>query len=92
MILAIELRCCLNSKRARLSRLVVASTLATAVHMQLLGAGPMLSAVRTMDFPESPAFSPFYLLLGVICGRLAAVAFSKSLYWVEDQFDKLPGR
>ena len=32
---------------------------------------------------------PFYLILGAICG-LAAVAFSKLLYWTEDQFEKLP--
>ena len=32
---------------------------------------------------------PFYLVLGVICG-LAAVGFSKLLYWTEDQFAKLP--
>jgi CBS domain-containing protein len=55
--------------------------------MQLLGAGPMFT-VRTMDFGV-PRLLPFYLVLGVICG-LAAVAFSKSLYWVEDQFEKLP--
>ena len=28
-------------------------------------------------------------MLGVLCG-LAAVAFSKALYWTEDQFEKLP--
>src|ERR1700687_494175 len=67
--------------------LVVASTLATAVHMQLLGAGPMFT-VTTMDF-GIPSALPFYLLLGVICG-LAAVGFSKLLYWTEDQFAKLP--
>src|SRR5207253_10576503 len=32
---------------------------------------------------------PFYLILGVICG-LAAVGFSRLLYWTEDQFEKLP--
>jgi chloride channel protein, CIC family len=32
---------------------------------------------------------PFYLVLGALCG-LAAVGFSKLLYWVEDQFEKLP--
>src|SRR6201987_1245196 len=67
--------------------LVVASTLATAVHMQLLGAGPMFS-VAAMDFGV-PRALPFYLVLGVLCG-LAAVGFSKLLYWVEDQFEKLP--
>jgi CBS domain-containing protein len=36
-----------------------------------------------------PRALPFYLLLGCICG-LAAVAFSKALYWTEDQFQHLP--
>jgi len=67
--------------------LVIASTLATAVHMQLLGAGPMFK-VEAMNF-DIPRALPFYLLLGVICG-LAAVGFSKLLYWTEDQFEKLP--
>jgi CIC family chloride channel protein len=86
VILAIELLL-FEFKARSFIPLVVASTLATAVHMQLLGAGPTF-AVRTMDFGV-PRVLPFYLVLGVICG-LAAVAFSKSLYWVEDQFDKLP--
>ena len=55
--------------------------------MQLLGAGPMFS-VAAMDF-GIPRALPFYLVLGVLCG-LAAVGFSKLLYWVEDQFEKLP--
>src|SRR5262249_10542262 len=41
-----------------------------------------------MDF-AIPRALPFYLLLGGVCG-LAAVAFSKALYWTEDQFEKLP--
>jgi CBS domain-containing protein len=32
---------------------------------------------------------PYYLVLSVVCG-LAAVVISKSLYWVEDQFERLP--
>ncbi|MGD1078156.1 MAG: chloride channel protein [Candidatus Sulfotelmatobacter sp.] len=67
--------------------LVVASTLATAVHMQLLGPGPMFP-VGAMDFGVPHAL-PFYLVLGSLCG-LAAVALSKALYWVEDLFEKLP--
>jgi chloride channel protein, CIC family len=55
--------------------------------MQLLGAGPMFTVTAT-DF-GIPRALPFYLLLGVVCG-LAAVGFSKLLYWVEDQFEKLP--
>jgi len=86
VILAIELLL-FEFKARSFIPLVVASTLATAVHMQLLGAGPMF-AVRAMDFGV-PRALPFYLALAVICG-LAAVAFSKTLYWVEDQFEKLP--
>jgi chloride channel protein, CIC family len=36
-----------------------------------------------------PAALPWYVVLGLVCG-LAAVGFSKLLYWVEDQFEKLP--
>src|SRR6185437_1142884 len=63
------------------------STLATAVHMQLLCAGPMFN-VAAMDF-AIPRALPFYLLLGAICG-LAAVGFTRLLYWTEDLFEKLP--
>ena len=86
VILAIELLL-FEFKARSFIPLVIASTLATAVHMQLLGAGPMFK-VTPMDF-GIPRALPFYLLLGVICG-LAAVGFSKLLYWTEDQFDKLP--
>jgi CIC family chloride channel protein len=86
VILAIELLL-FEFKSRSFIPLVVASTLATAVHMRLLGAGPMF-AVAPVDF-GIPRALPFYLLLGVICG-FAAVIFSKSLYWVEDQFEKLP--
>jgi len=86
VILAIELL--LFEFRARsFIPLVIASTLATAVHMQLLGAGPMFK-VSAMDF-GIPRALPFYLILGVACG-LAAVGFSKLLYWTEDLFEKLP--
>jgi chloride channel protein, CIC family len=44
--------------------------------------------VRALDF-GIPQALPLYLLLGVICG-VAAIAFSRALYWVEDQFEKLP--
>jgi chloride channel protein, CIC family len=86
VILAIELLL-FEFKSRSFIPLVIASTLATAVHMQLLGLGPMFQ-VSPMDF-AIPRGLPFYLVLGVICG-LAAVAFSKLLYWVEDQFEKLP--
>jgi CIC family chloride channel protein len=86
VILAIELLL-FEFKARSFIPLVVASTLATAVHMQLFGAGPMFR-VTTMDF-GIPHALPFYLLLGLVCG-LAAVGFSKLLYWTEDQFEKLP--
>jgi chloride channel protein, CIC family len=86
VILAIELLL-FEFKSRSFIPLVIASTLATAVHMQLLGLAPMFH-VSPMDF-AIPRGLPFYLVLGVICG-LAAVGFSKLLYWVEDQFEKLP--
>jgi H+/Cl- antiporter ClcA len=86
VILAIELLL-FEFKSRSFIPLVIASTLATAVHMRLLGPGPMF-AVGAVDFGV-PRALPFYLILGVLCG-LAAFAFSKSLYWVEDQFEKLP--
>ena len=86
VILAIELLL-FEFKSRSFIPLVIASTLATAIHMQLLGVGPMFS-VASMDFGV-PRALPFYLVLGVLCG-LGAVAFSKALYWVEDQFEKLP--
>src|ERR1700751_4596426 len=45
-------------------------------------------SVAAMAF-RLPRALPFYLLLGVICG-LAAVGFTRLLYWTEDQFEKLP--
>jgi H+/Cl- antiporter ClcA/CBS domain-containing protein len=86
VILAIELLL-FEFKSRSFIPLVIASTLATAVHMQLLGAGPMF-VVGAMDF-GIPHALPFYLVLGPICG-LAAVGLSKTLYWVEDLFEKLP--
>jgi chloride channel protein, CIC family len=86
VILAIELLL-FEFKSRSFIPLVIASTLATAVHMQLLGAGPMFT-VAAMDF-GIPRALPFYLVLGPLCG-LAAVGLSKTLYWVEDLFEKLP--
>ncbi len=86
VILAIELLL-FEFKSRSFIPLVIASTLATAVHMQLLGAGPMFT-VTSMSF-GIPTALPFYLVLGLLCG-LAAVGFSKLLYWTEDRFEKLP--
>src|SRR5437588_10474956 len=86
VILAIELLL-FEFKSRSFIPLVIASTLATAVHMQLLGPGPMFQ-VGAMDF-GIPHALPFYLVLGPLCG-LAAVGLSKTLYWVEDFFETLP--
>src|SRR4051812_38156980 len=86
VIIAIELLL-FEFKSRSFIPLVIASTLATSVHTQLMGRGPMFS-VGDLDF-AIPRALPFYLVLGVLCG-FAAVGFSKLLYWVEDQFEKLP--
>ena len=86
VVLAIELLL-FEFKSRSFIPLVIASTLATAVHMMTLGTGPMFT-VASVDFAV-PRALPFYVLLGAICG-LAAVSFSKLLYWVEDLFDLLP--
>ncbi|MFN8597491.1 MAG: chloride channel protein [Anaerolineae bacterium] len=86
VILAIELLL-FEFKSRSFIPLVIASTLATSVHSLLMGPGPMFS-VNLVDF-GIPLQMPWYLILGVLCG-LAAVIFSKALYWVEDQFERLP--
>ena len=86
VILAIELLL-FEFKSRSFIPLVIASTLATSVHEVLLGRGPMF-VVGQVNFGV-PTALPAYLLLGLACG-LAAVGFSKLLYWVEDQFEKLP--
>ncbi|HXE89881.1 MAG TPA: chloride channel protein [Terriglobales bacterium] len=86
VILAIELLL-FEFKTRSFIPLVIASTLATSVHVMLLGPGPMFDVGR-LDF-RVPAALPFYLLLGLVCG-LAAVAFTKALYWTEDRFERLP--
>ncbi len=86
VILAIELLL-FEFKSRSFIPLVIASTIATSVHFWLMGRGPMFD-VRAVDF-GIPRALPFYLVLGVICG-FAALGFSKALYWVEDQFERLP--
>src|SRR4029077_3332550 len=86
VILAIELLL-FEFKSRSFIPLVIASTLAAAVHMQLLGRRPMFQ-VGAMHCGV-PGALPYYLLLGPICG-LAAVGLSKALYGMEDLFEKLP--
>ena len=67
--------------------LVVASTVATVVRHGLLGGGALFQ-MHPVSF-GMPGNLPYYLVLGLICG-VSAVGFSKCLFWVEDQFEKLP--
>ena len=67
--------------------LVIATTIATSVHVLLIGPGPMFT-VGAVNFDIGRGL-PYYLLLGVLCGAMAVV-MSRTLYWVEDQFEKLP--
>jgi CIC family chloride channel protein len=86
VILAIELLLFEFRSRSFIP-LVIASTLATSMHLLLMGRGPMFQ-VGAVDFGV-PGSLPWYVLLGVLCG-LAAVGFTRLLYWVEDHFERLP--
>ncbi|HYL46784.1 MAG TPA: chloride channel protein [Candidatus Limnocylindrales bacterium] len=86
VILAIELLLFEFRSRSFIP-LVIASTLATSVRAVLLGQRSMFT-MGNVNFDVLRGL-PFYLLLGLICG-VAAIGFTKLLYWVEDQFDRLP--
>jgi H+/Cl- antiporter ClcA/CBS domain-containing protein len=86
VILAIELLLFEFRSRSFIP-LVISTTLATSVHLLLLGAGAMFH-FGGVDF-GIPHQIGYYLILGILCG-FAAVAFTKILYWVEDLFDHLP--
>src|SRR5690606_6607179 len=77
VILAIELLLFEYKPRSFIP-LVIASTIATAVRLVLMGRGAMFT-VGAVDFGFPNALM-WYLPLGVICG-LAAAGFSKTLYW-----------
>jgi len=85
VIIAIELL--LFEFRARsFIPLVIASTLATSMRSLLLGQQSMFT-MGAVNFDPLHGL-PFYVLLGAISGA-AAIGFTKLLYWVEDQFDRL---
>ncbi|MGA3292883.1 MAG: chloride channel protein [Candidatus Acidiferrales bacterium] len=86
VILAIELLLFEFRSRSFIP-LVIAATLATSVRALLLGQRSMFN-MGNVDFNVLRGL-PFYVVLGVICG-IAAIGFTKLLYWVEDQFDRLP--
>ena len=86
VILAIELLLFEFRSRSFIP-LVIACTLATSVRAVLLGQKSMFG-MGNVNFDILHGL-PFYIVLGAICG-VAAVGFTKLLYWVEDQFDRLP--
>jgi chloride channel protein, CIC family len=86
VILAIELLLFEFRSRSFIP-LVIACTLATSVRAVLLGQHSMFT-MGNVNFDVLHGL-PFYLLLGVLSG-VAAICFTKALYWVEDQFDRLP--
>ncbi|HET7306895.1 MAG TPA: chloride channel protein [Gammaproteobacteria bacterium] len=86
VILAIELLL-FEFKSRSFIPLVIASTIATTVHFQMIGPGPLFT-VGEQHFAVLSGL-PFYIVLAVICG-VCAVGISKLLYWIEDQFEKLP--
>src|SRR5579862_5053589 len=86
VILAIELLLFEFRSRSFIP-LVIACTLATSVRSVLLGQRSMFS-MDNVNFDALRGL-PFYLILGILSG-IVAIAFTKLLYWVEDQFDRLP--
>src|SRR3984885_13693618 len=86
VILAIELLLFEFRSRSFIP-LVIACTLATSVRALLLGQHSMFT-MGNVNFDVLHGL-PFYMLLGVISG-IAAIGFTKLLYWVEDQFARLP--
>jgi len=71
---------------ATFSPIVISAVVATAVSRHFLGDIPAF-IVPAYDLVSAWEF-PLYLFLGLFCGA-AGVAFTKTLYWVEDRFDDL---
>jgi H+/Cl- antiporter ClcA len=86
VILAIELLLFEFRSRSFIP-LVIACTLATSVRAVLLGQRSMFT-MGNVDFNVLRGL-PYYVVLGLICG-VAAIGFTRLLYFVEDQFDRLP--
>ncbi len=86
VILAIELLL-FEFKPRSFIPLVIASATATGTRFELLGTSPMFRvALLNFDVVHNVVY---FIVLGILCG-LAAIVFTRALYWTEDQFEKLP--
>ena len=85
VVLAIELLL-FEFKSRSFIPLVIASTVATSLSAALFHRGPLFH-VTSVHF-GLPQAMPAYLLLGLICG-LAAVGFTRLLFWAEDRFESI---
>ncbi len=65
----------------------LAASSAAMVHMIVRGPGAMF-AMANLQQPTGAALA-FYIMLGALMG-LAAVGVTRTLYWIEDTFEKLP--
>lgn len=86
VLLAVELLL-FEFKPQSLIPVTLASTAATAVRFYFLGTEPIFRLTNITP-PDSAAMF-FYLVIGALVG-LAAVFVTRSVYKIEDAFDKLP--
>lgn len=67
--------------------LAISCTVATGIYIQIFGAEPIFTVPQTTF--GHPINLVFFLFLGVICGGVG-IALTRSLYWLEDIFHRLP--
>ncbi len=86
VMLAIELLLFEFSPRSIIP-VALACAAGAAMHLVFFGSAPVFAMA---DIPEPTGTAlAVYVLMGAVMGLLAAV-ISKSVYWVEDAFEKLP--
>lgn len=67
--------------------LAISCTIASGIYIQIFGAEPIFTVPSTTF--GHPLNLIFFLFLGVICGGVGIV-LTRSLYWLEDLFHRLP--
>ncbi len=86
VVLAFELLLFERSLRALLP-LVLATSIAAALHEVLIGAHPLFAVTRDLTVPASHL--PLYVVLGVAVGVLAVI-LNKGLFLIESLYARLP--